>query len=316
MAHGLVLEYPALEMRTLIRTHRGFTLIEIAVVLVIVAIMLSMAVSLLKVFTVSRQSAATNNAFQLTESALVTFVTINRRLPCPASAPTGDGLEQRDGATGDCLNSQQDGVVPWTTLRIGIGDVTDGYQGLLTYRVGLGLSRDDAMNFTTCDPGGNAAAIGGAAPYQSCAPLFNPVSNPTGCQGGSALTTPPADVSSTCTKPTLVLAGRGILVSDASGTLINNPGATPGTGAAYVLVSHGANQSGGYMAQGGAQGSVGTVGAQEANNVATAPYGAGTTFVDRAYDGTDTATHFDDIVSHPAIMQLATRAGTGPRVHQ
>lgn len=292
------------------RAVRGFTLIEILIVLVIVGIVFAMGMATLKVLAVSKQNAATTNAMQQADNALAAFVTINRRLPCPAAGPNLDGVEQRDLASGDCLNNQQGGVVPWATLRIGLGDVTDGYGGLLTYRVGLGLTRDDAMNFTSCDPGGNATAVGGAPPNQSCNALYNAATNPAGCQNAPA----PNDVSTTCTRPTFVLANRGIIVRGAALPLLNDP--TGGTGAAYVLVSHGANQSGGYTAQGAAQAAVGTVGGDETANAATNLYTAATTFVDRPFDATDTATHFDDIVSHPAIMQLAVRAGTGPRVHQ
>jgi hypothetical protein len=59
---------------------------------------------------------------------------------------------------------------------------------------------------------------------------------------------------------------------------------------------------------------VGTVGTDEGANVATAIV-TGASYVDRPFDGTDTPTHFDDVLSHPTIIQLATKAGTAPRAH-
>jgi prepilin-type N-terminal cleavage/methylation domain-containing protein len=287
---------------------RGFTLVEIAIVLVIVGIMLSMALSVVRSLQAGRVTTVTTAALQRADDVLVAFVMVNKRLPCPANgtlAP-GDpnfGVEQGDSIAGTCTGSEAGGVLPWTTLAVGVGDTTDGYGGVLTYRVDPNLTKNDAMNFTKCDPAGAQPAGGSAS---GCAP---------GCQNGSPTATPPADPASTCTSPSNALTARGLMVrATVGGAILLDPAV--GAGAAYVLISHGPNHSGGYTPQGGAQGATGTVGTDEAVNVATAAVLLPPSYyVDKAYDGTDTATHFDDALSHPTVIQLATRANTAPRTH-
>lgn len=281
----------------------GFTLIEIVVVLVIVGIMLSMALSLTKVLQTAKLTAATTSAIQHGDDALVAFVTLYKRLPCPANGafPPGDpnyGVEQGDGA-GNCTGNEAGGVIPWATLHLGAPDVTDGYGGVLTYRVHPALTQANGLDLTYCDVAGGATTDGG---YGSRC-----LGSPPGAPCAAATS------STTCTSPLEAIRGRGLKVTATSGgTVINDPASSGG--AAYVLVSHGANAAGGYTAQGVPQGTTGTVGTDEAVNVATAALVAA--YVDRAVvDGTDTLSHFDDVLSHPTIMQVVLRAGAGPRVH-
>lgn len=293
----------------------GFTLIEIAIVLVILAMVTAMLLSLTKSVQDAGLRSVTTHGLSSADAALTMFVMANRRLPCPADgqlAPSaaGYGVEQRDAASGDCLNAQARGVVPWTTMGISVHDVTDGYGGILTYRAALGLTRAESFNFTGCDPGATPGNLrtpavlttaAGASPFQSCV-------------GGCTTAT----IASSCTTPADVIAARGIEVRStlAPGFVrISDPTITPSTGAAYALWSHGANHSGGYTPDGVLQEAISIVGTDEGANAAGNTLVAGTALVDGSVSMSNSPTYYDDAMSHPTVMTVATGAGLAPRVH-
>jgi hypothetical protein len=224
-------------------------------------------------------------------------VALQRRLPCPADATIADpshvsyGREMRSAVTGDCLNGQINGVLPWVDIGVAKESVQDGFDTMVTYRVAPGLTRTDAMNWSACDPAGDQPASG-IAPNQACA---------TTCSS--------ADVPGTCTKPANIVAGRGLQMRDASGNITANPAATPSTGVAYVLISHGDNRAGGYSSAGYLQEAAGTAaGAGEAQNAANL-------VLQTYYVDAPGASDFDDMVARPGLIPLATKAGIAPRAH-
>jgi hypothetical protein len=244
------------------------------------------------------------------ETAIALFVSQNKRLPCPADGrlPSGDnnaGLERPVGG-GACqvvagtANSQTHGVVPWRTLGLTESDVTDGWGNRLTYRVAPELVAANAMDLTACDPGGTAGIVGGVC-NTSCTTATFPGS---------------------CTPPSAYTAAKGLKVRNlASATLIMDPGATPSTGAAYVVISHGENGAGAYSNQGIVQaGAVASGTLEAANNAADVAFApatsaASTAFVDDFPAYVDGTGHFDDFVVRPPILAVATKAQLGPRAH-
>lgn len=281
------------------RPRGGFTLIEIAVVLVIAGLILSMGISMSGTILLQQRRYVTVQRIQAIDAALALYVSQVQRLPCPADGalPSSDaaaGMEQRNTVTGDCFNGQARGVAPWRTLSMAEPDATDGFYGRITYRVAPGLTRDLSMTLAGCDPAGTALASG-AAPYQSCR---------VGCDSNMA----------NCTGVQPVLAQRGLVLRNAGGTVVMDPNGTPATGAAYVLVSHGENRAGGYNSDGILQDAVGAqMGANEStNSAANALAGA---YVEDVINGTDTPAHFDDVLSRPTILAVASKAALGPRAH-
>lgn len=275
---------------------RGFTLIEVVIVLVIVGVMIAMGTKALGALAEGKRIAAQRETFKPIEQALVEYVMVATRLPCPADGSKGPddaawGKEQRDGA-GDCLNGQQNGVVPWVTLGITEQQAMDVYYGRITYRVAPGLTRTQGMRWRDCDSGGTRVA-NGAAPNQTCDP---------GCV---------YDDPSTCTSTAAILAGRGLEVRSAAGTVLMAPG---NNGAAYVLVSHGPNRAGSYGASGATQATIGTVGDGELQNRGTNPLAP--FYVDDGINLTDTPAHFDDTLSRPTVLLVAAKAFLSPIVHQ
>ena len=286
---------------------RGFTLIEIVVVILVLAILIAMAAALTRGVAAAQKRSLSATRLATVDAALVQFVTQQKRLPCPANGTllSSDALAGREtaraAATG-CTTNLQDGVVPWLALGLSETDATDGWDRRLTYRVFPAFAADNGMNMSWCDPAGTAAA--GALPN---------VCN-TACVS--------TDMT-TCTSPSAFLANRGLEVRDASGIApparlpLMDPAASPHTGAAYVVVSHGETGGGGYLASGQlGSSSLGADGTEEMRNYASLPYaGAATFYVDDSLNETATTAHFDDLVSRPSVLSVITKAGLGPRSH-
>jgi prepilin-type N-terminal cleavage/methylation domain-containing protein len=92
----------------------GFTLIEIAVVLVIVSLLLGSFITSLSSRIETTRRNDTIKQLEDIKSALLGFVSAQGRLPCPATA-VGQGLEQPVGG-GAC--TAQHGFVPGVTLGL------------------------------------------------------------------------------------------------------------------------------------------------------------------------------------------------------
>jgi type II secretory pathway pseudopilin PulG len=113
--------------------HRGFTLIEMGVVLFIVVLVLGSILVPLQTQVEQRQVSDTEKTLTEIREALLGFAVANGYLPCPdratavsAGTPAGtnvanDGLEDIN-TLGEC-SAANEGNVPWTTLGIGAMDV-------------------------------------------------------------------------------------------------------------------------------------------------------------------------------------------------
>jgi prepilin-type N-terminal cleavage/methylation domain-containing protein len=275
----------------------GFTLIEIVVVLIIVAVLIAMGAALTRGVAAAQKRSLTATRMAGVDTALLLFVQQQKRLPCPAdgtkaSSANGAGLEERAG--GACQANQQNGVVPWRTLGITEEDATDGWNRRLTYRAFPGLAADNAMDLSGCDP---AATDTGAAV--------------TACAGGCTS----ANLAA-CTHPKMFLRNRGLRVQDLAGAAIMDPAADPHTGAAYVVISAGETGGGAYLGSGTLGASTSTDGTEELKNYASQPHTAGVTYyVDNSLVDTAGVGHFDDVVSRPTILSVLGKAGLGPRSH-
>ena len=93
---------------------RGFSLIELAIGLVIVAVLLSSLLVPLVTQVDQRRTAETQRLLDEARSALIGFVAANRRFPCPAVAAS-NGVESPAGG-GNCASS--DGFLPAATLGL------------------------------------------------------------------------------------------------------------------------------------------------------------------------------------------------------
>jgi len=289
------------------RPDSGFTLVELAITLVIIALILVLFIGASSGFISSKRNEVTSLKLKAIENAIALFVAQNKRLPCPAdgsisSGTAFSGMEQRDGATGDCLpigTPQINGVVPALTLGLSEADVLDGWNNRITYRVysnGNGsLTRTDGMDLSWCDPAGTAGVALGA----------NQLCNPACTSAALA----------NCVTPTQFLANKGLRIQNAAGIPLMDP--ATGQGAAYVLISHGDNSGGAFSMTGTLQGPVGPqIGTEEAfNSNGTNLRLSPNYYVDSGYNSSDTTDHFDDLVLRPSIISVASKAQLGPRAH-
>jgi prepilin-type N-terminal cleavage/methylation domain-containing protein len=277
------------------RKARGFTLVEIAIVLVIIGMIVALFATVTATLLSSQRRQTTATRLTGVDAALVQFVTQNQRLPCPAlgTRPSADPLAGTE--VSPCAASQANGVVPWKALGLGEQDATDGWGRRITYRVSPSLTAANGMNMYWCDP---AAAAGGAV----AACVIN-------CVGLA------------CTSPLSFLTNKGFQVRRGDGATIimdpsnpsANPSLPPATGAAYVLVSPGETGGGGYTNAGVLAPTTTTDGTQELKNYASQdllPY-----YVDDEISDVAGTTHFDDVLVRPSVLSVATRAGLGPRAH-
>ena len=102
---------------------QGFTLIEMAVVLLIIGLLLGGLLMPLSEQVNQERYRETEDVLKDVKEALMGFALDQRRLPCPDT--TGDGVEDSP-----CPNVE--GVVPWVTLGVGR---LDAWQRPLRYRV-------------------------------------------------------------------------------------------------------------------------------------------------------------------------------------
>ena len=103
------------------KNQKGFSILEVAVVLVILGLLIGSIITPLSAQRESRQRALAEQDLQEIKQALLGFALVNGRLPCPADTNT-DGLEDANGS-GDCLEAN--GYVPNVTLGLS-GQVTTG----------------------------------------------------------------------------------------------------------------------------------------------------------------------------------------------
>jgi len=128
----------------------GFTLIEMAVVLVIVGLMLGGLLLPLSAQMDTRAYQDTSKRLDEIKETLIGFAMANGRLPCPASN-TSNGVEDPVGG-GNC-NHNYDGYIPAVTLGIGNVDVNgyalDGWGSSTVNRIRYAVTKNNANAFTT-----------------------------------------------------------------------------------------------------------------------------------------------------------------------
>lgn len=151
---------------------RGFTLVELAVVMAIVALLLGSLMYTLAAQTEQRNFEETRRRLEQAKELLLAFAIVNGRLPCPArSAPTAapatvPGDEVRDPASGACAGDA----------------LTDYYGGTGAGGVTLGLLPARTLGYPVTDAAGFAVDAWGNRIRYAVARLI------TNCSGSS--TTP------------------------------------------------------------------------------------------------------------------------------
>lgn len=160
------------------RLAAGFTLIEIAIVMVVIGLLLSGGLLAFAPNIEKARISRTNASLDRIEQALRTYAIRYGCLPCPAngSIPTGTtdfGRALNDGGTAyaagcagagvTCqITTPPDGTVPWVTLGLSEEDIVDGWENRISYY--LSVAPDAVFRAGTTAP---CPARGAEATYSS-----------------------------------------------------------------------------------------------------------------------------------------------------
>jgi len=99
------------------RSIRGFTLVELAIVLIIVGLLIGGTTVMIGSVQDSANTKETQRRLVQAHDALLGFAAGNGRLPCPAAAPNAGGTESPSNGSGACT-AALNGYLPGTTLGL------------------------------------------------------------------------------------------------------------------------------------------------------------------------------------------------------
>lgn len=188
-------------------SNQGFTLIEVAIVLIIGSIIIVSLLNYVATSLKNAQQKETANKMELIQTELGLFLERNGRLPCPAlmtaAADTaGFGVEQ-DTCTGTGVT---EGAVPVRTLNLPDNMIFDSYRNRFIYAVTDRLTREATYSatggaITVQDTNGNNVILpAGQAQYVIVSPGKNSFGGTNALTGalGAPCTSAPANEQANC----------------------------------------------------------------------------------------------------------------------
>ncbi len=307
----------------------GFSLIEVAIVLVIIGIVLGMGFNAATRFAEAEAHDSTMTRLLAIEEALIRFVALNKRLPCPTNASLDEsstrfGLEEVDGSDSRlCATGSSISGVPWRTLGLPIEISYDGWRRRISYVVfdgqaaladdgitgGPGLGATDEQDLSLVRSGGlemgDCEFTALPDTHGTLPPQYRAINDCADSDWGG----PPHNVLN-------FLSHRGLTLRTGATTTVLSPvilgidetdahaGPPAGGGAAFVLISHGLNGLGAYTRAGGREPLPDTGLSLEYENV-----DGDTIYMDAPTSSSaEEDSYFDDIVIAPSIFELLDRA--------
>lgn len=145
------------------RLQPGFTLAELAIVLLVVSILLGGVLMPLSLQMDLRKIADTRRTMDEIKEALIGFALANGRLPCPADPTIANGVANAGVERLACaIAATQVGVIPWVTLNVA---ETDQWGRRFKYRVTYQFA--DAIGTTFTLGSENPACIPAIPPSQA-----------------------------------------------------------------------------------------------------------------------------------------------------
>lgn len=155
------------------KNESGFSLIELAIVLFIVALLLGGLLAPLSVRLEQENRNKTQAELDGIREALYGFALAHGRLPCPdcpstttagcGSAIAGDGLEDRTGAVGAQSCATVEGNLPWATLGV---QETDAWDHHFDYRVTPSFADDPGLD--TVSPPASCTSVTPGVSFALC----------------------------------------------------------------------------------------------------------------------------------------------------
>jgi prepilin-type N-terminal cleavage/methylation domain-containing protein len=160
------------------RHERGFSLIEMAMVLLILGTLLGGVLVAVSQTTENGRRTTARNQLREIESALYGFAQVNGRLPCPAVHNSNGYESPSGGGTGGVACTSNNGFVPTTTLNLNgainaDGLLLDPWQNPIRYSVAATLepqftNADSIRDFFAGGGTFNAAGMLKVCPSSSC----------------------------------------------------------------------------------------------------------------------------------------------------
>lgn len=264
------------------RTLRGFTLIEMAIVMTMLGLVAVGAIKIVGPVRESQKAQITLHNMDYVQKALQLYVIRYGCLPCPAngrldSSSATSGLSLTDGGAAygvgvtcspaGCFGTAPgvpDGVVPWRTIGLSEEEASDGWLHRIRYAVGnLGVNCASVAGGLQSTNGVVACGIAASPPY------------PTG----------------------------GISISD------NDTGAVQLPDAAYALVSSGPDGSMALKMTSGGSPTADIYGQAALTTGQGLNASNGNSFAFGSKNETKGTAHFDDITRFMTAPNLITRCG-------
>ena len=273
-------------MKTL-PTHRkrlaGFSLVEMAIVILIAGIMMGAGLSLFAVKQDAAKRDVTQKHQEAIKQALISYLGQYKRLPCPAivnstATPPYTGLEDRNSTP--C--TKYSGIVPYQTLGLDRSVALDGWENFIAYVV----SPNPIAPLPTATP-----------PYTTAWLYSYSVS--------SSSTTPNTNTNTFSLAFWPSTSTGGIKVTDGTNPIANPATAT---GAVVALISYGKNGYGALNVK-GTNAQPPTAATYEVQNAASSVATIGVIKHDTTDSPTAVGGPFDDIV-----MILSANDLTGPLI--
>ena len=110
----------------------GFTLVEMAVVVFLIGILATLGITALNTQLTNAAISATQSREYTLKDALMNYLRLNKRLPCPATDNTGN--EARAGGTPSNCTAKF-GILPYATLGLPESAGLDGWNNFFSYAV-------------------------------------------------------------------------------------------------------------------------------------------------------------------------------------
>jgi prepilin-type N-terminal cleavage/methylation domain-containing protein len=190
---------------------KGFSLVEMAVVLVILGLVLAGLFGPLSAQMEQRNYAQTQNILDASKESLLGYAMINGRLPCPASA-SSNGIE--DPLGGGVCNHAYDGFLPAATLGFAPTDAY-GWSNSAANRIRYALTTADKQAFST-----NINSLNLAPDLRVCASGAGITA--TTCGSGAPVLAPKA-VAVLFSLGKNAASGGGVSNVDETANIDNNP---------------------------------------------------------------------------------------------
>ncbi len=116
----------------------GFTLVELAVVLVIITTVMTFGLGAINAQLISSNYSSTKKRQEVIKDVLVAYFGVNKRLPCPEIPTSGTpvtGVAPAPAATSPACSAGYFGTLPFKDLGLGRDMAEDGWGNMFSYAI-------------------------------------------------------------------------------------------------------------------------------------------------------------------------------------